>query len=129
MSINYYALKRGNPSNDEEKYYAQQRIKGYITLDQLSTAIAQECTVTEHDVKAILSSLQQHIIQNLQNNRSVRLGDLGSFHIKTNCYAVDDESELSTSNLKGLRVHFCKSARLLKQMNVARCRFKKISVE
>ena len=127
MSINYYPLERANPNNSSESaYYATARMKGYKSLDEVSEQIAAECTVTEHDVKAILSSLQQHIITQLQDNRSVRLGDLGSFHIRTNCYAVEDESELSTSNLKGVRVHFCKSARLLKEFNVNRCSFNRI---
>ena len=128
MSINYYVIPKENPLKEgDTKYYAAAKMKGHIDQEELCQAIAQECTVTEHDVKAILSALQQHIIQKLLQNQSVRLGDLGSFHIKTNCEGVEDPDELSTDNLKAVKVHFRKSARMLREMAVDECKFNKIT--
>ncbi len=49
-----------------------------MNLEQVATNISRECTVTVHDVKAVLSSLQEQIILALQDGKSVRFGDLGS---------------------------------------------------
>lgn len=128
MSINYKVIQRENPQNNEEvKYYASLNSKGYYDLEDIANKIAQECTVTVHDVKAILSSLQQHIIEHAQNNESVRLKDLGSFHPRTNCVSVEDESELSTSNITKVRLHFTPSSKMHQIFNLATCKFNKIS--
>ena len=80
--INYKAIKRQNPQNKGEyKWYPSIVLTNPMLLDELAEAIALNCTVTAHDIKAVLSAMQEQIIFALRQGRSVRLGDLGSFRL------------------------------------------------
>lgn len=126
MSIIFKSIKRRNPQNeDEEKYYAQTVMKGYYDLETIAEQISDVCTVTVHDVRGILSSLQQHIGEKLSMNQSVRLGQLGSFHVRTNCASVEDRSELSTDLVKCVKVHFVPSSGMHREINLDVVSFKK----
>jgi predicted histone-like DNA-binding protein len=63
-----------------------------------------------HDVKAVLSALQEHIAQHLRNGNSVRLGDLGSFRPVLKSSGALSADEFSTSHIKGLKVSFVMSS-------------------
>ena len=79
--INYKAIQRKNPLNDEVKWYPTIVLGNPVLLDEMTELIALNCTVTEHDIKAVLSALQEQIVLALKQGRSVRLGDLGSFRL------------------------------------------------
>ncbi len=113
MAISYKVVPRKKPGTDTFKYYATAYAQGYQTLDTIAEAMALESTVTEHDIKAVLSSLQQHIIAALKNGQSVRLGDLGSFHTTIIGTGSDTRAAYSfAKNVKAVRVQFTKSARM-----------------
>ena len=114
MAISYKVTPRKQPGRDAVKYYAVPVSQGYQTLDTLAEAMAAESTVTEHDIKAVLSSLQQHVIAALKNGQSVRLGDLGSFHATFSGEGTDTKAEYDLRRqLKSVRVQFTKSARMM----------------
>ena len=114
--INYETISRKNP-NDPTKsaFYPVAVIKGFIDLDTLCNEVSAECTVTEHDVKGVLSALQSHILTNLQNGNSVRLGDIGSFHIRVNSKknGKATAADVTIDDVKSIRVHFNKSSKML----------------
>ena len=61
--INYKAIKRQNPQNKGEyKWYPSIVLTNPMLLDELAEAIALNCTVTAHDIKAVLSAMQEQII-------------------------------------------------------------------
>ena len=126
MSIKFKAIERENPQNEgESKFYASTVMKGYYDLETIAEQISKVCTVTVHDVRAILSSLQQHIGEALAMNGSVRLGQLGSFHVRTNSKSVADKDELSTDLITNLKVNFTPSVGLYERINVDVVSFKK----
>ena len=79
--INFDVIQRRNPKDGTVKFYSQVYTSEYMTLDDIAENISRECTVTVHDIKAVLSALEEQIIIALQAGRSVRFGDLGSFHV------------------------------------------------
>lgn len=107
--ITYKAILRKNPKNGRTAYYATQVRLGQININELADDMSAESTVTRHDILAVLSSLQQHIIKNLQQGRSVRLGDLGSFHVDIVSRPSETEDKVTSENVKAVRVHFRKS--------------------
>lgn len=126
MSIDYRVVCRKNPQTGQTIYHATSRSRGSIDVNKLARAISGATTVTEADVKAILSSLERHIGRHLAQNESVRLGDLGSFHIRTRCRAAGSHDELSEENITAIRVHFRKSVRMKRAMRVENVEFRKV---
>ena len=126
MSIKFKAIERENPQSEgDSKFYATAVMKGYYDLETIAEQISKVCTVTVHDVRAILSSLQQHIGWALAMNGSVRLGQLGSFHVRTNSKSVTDKNDLSTNLITNLKVNFTPSVGLYEKVNVDVVDFKK----
>lgn len=113
MAIIYTTKAKKNPRTGNVKYYAQLApITSPLTLDDITERIAAECTVTEHDVKAVISALQEQVLLALRNGQSIRLGDLGSFRPTLTSRPSDTAEEVTSDNIKSIRVHFTKSARL-----------------
>ncbi len=124
MAIYYKVGARKNPLTQEVRYYGSAVKMGTVKIDELAEEMAQESTVTRHDVLGVLSSLQQHIMQHLAQGHSVRLGDLGSFYVTLHGYGATNKDDYDASLLKGIRVHFRRSPYL--QRNIA---LGKVSVE
>lgn len=128
MSIQFKAVAKNIPTTATfAGYYPTVVSKGYYDLDDIAERIAANCMVTVHDVKGILSALQQHIGNRLQMNQSVQLGDLGSFRPVVNCTAVTTYADLSTGLIKKIRAEFRASAGMDEAINLQTCSFDKIN--
>ena len=79
--IPFIAKAKKNPITKEVKYYAQVAPVDHVELLSITSSISEKCTVTEHDVKAVLSALQMSIAKHITDGNSVRFGDLGSFRL------------------------------------------------
>lgn len=77
--IKYNLMEGKNPRTEEPMFYAMAAPVTTIKLEGLAEEISQECTVTAHDIRAVISAMEEKIITHLQNGQSVRLGLLGSF--------------------------------------------------
>ena len=108
--IYYNVIKRKSPKDGTVKFYASAQNGTYMNLEQVATNISRECTVTVHDVKAVLSSLQEQIILALQDGKSVRFGDLGSFHVTVRSKGAENKSDFKKANISHVMVRFVKSA-------------------
>lgn len=71
--LKYNVVARKNPQTKELLYYAQLVPVTAVGLSALAAAISNECTVTIHDIKAVLSALEEKVISYLQSGMSVRL--------------------------------------------------------
>lgn len=112
IMIPYQVKAIKSPKTGDIKYYAQIAPQNYVDLDAITEAISNECTLTEHDIKAVLSALQEQVLLNLRSGNTVRLGDLGSFRLTLSSKYSDTAEEVSVDNIKALHVRFTKSARL-----------------
>lgn len=108
--INYSVVSRKSPKDQTVKYYAQAKSYNALTIQNIASLISRECTVTIHDVKAVLSALEEQVIAALQNGNSVRLGDLGSFHVTVNSGGCDKKEDFKASMIKRVNVRFAKSS-------------------
>lgn len=108
--IYYNVIKRKSPKDATVKFYAQSVTSSYLTLDQVAENISRESTVTIHDIKAVLSSLQEQVILALQDGKSVRFGDLGSFHVTIKSLGAESKDDFSKKNVSRLMVRFVRSS-------------------
>ena len=117
--IKYFLISRKNPITKEYAYHANAIGVTPIKLDELAEDISGSCTVTKHDVKAVISVLEEKIIKALRNGQSVRLGDLGSFHarISSKAAATTDAFEQS-EHIRGLLVRFTPSSKMRHELSL-----------
>ena len=127
--IKYGLITRKNPITKEYMYHGYQLPVTPIKLDALAEEISGKCTVTVHDIKAVISALEESIYQHLRNGESVRLGDLGSFRTTLSSSGTVTEEEFSPENLRGLLVRFTPSSKMRFELSLANPRVSLSRVE
>ena len=110
--LKYTLISRKNPITKEYLYHASLLPVVPVRLAQLAQEVSDACTLTPHDIKAVISALEERIYKALRNGQSVRLGDLGSFHPTLSSSGTATEEEFSAENLRGVKVRFVCSSKL-----------------
>lgn len=107
-------VQRPNPkdANADRKFYVSTKSSGEVTLEEMSEAISDRCTLTETDVLAALSALQREMIKNLLEGRIVRFGTFGSFQLSLSSVGVEKADDASQNQVKGVRVRFRPGSRI-----------------
>ena len=123
MPITYAVKKVTNPKGIEGvDYFHGQAIKtGELTLEKLAKRINNSTTVTQADCRAVLVSMQEHIIEALTEGQVVVLDDLGRFQVtlQGKCYSQDAmaASDFSPSAMiKGHKIVFRPDPALKKEV-------------
>ena len=108
MAIRYALAERHNPQDPAapKKFYAHAKSTGDINLKQLSKDISARSTVNSSDTLAVLDSLIQQLVKELEAGRIVRLGDFGSFQISISSEGADTAEQFTSSMIKGSRILF-----------------------
>ena len=108
MSVKIKALARINPQEPTaaKRYYAVAVNQGELTLNSLSKQIAMMSTVSKTDVYAVLMALTEVIPQALEDGKIVRLGNLGSFSTMVNSDSSATPEEVSSHNVKQIKLRF-----------------------
>lgn len=110
--LKYKVVGRKNPQTKEKKFYAQLLQVTPITLETLAQEISSSCTLTLHDIKAVVSALEEHIARALRNGQSVRLRDLGSFYPILISKGAETPEKFTSNMITSVKVHFCKSSKM-----------------
>ena len=110
--LKYQVVKIKNPIDKSEAFHARLVPVTPIGLDEICQNISHQSTMTAHDVKAVLSSLEEQVFCILRNGGSVRMGDLGSFHPTLTSTGTSDASLFTTSHIKSVMVRFTPSSRM-----------------
>ena len=116
--LKYSVIPRKNPITKENLYYANLAPVNPIGLDELAEEISGSCTLTVHDIKAVISALEERIFKSLRNGQSARFGDLGSFHPTLSSSGAATEEEFSKENIRGVKVRFTPSSKLRHEMSM-----------
>ena len=84
-SVSYSVVPRKNPQEPEAgvRFYAQAQASGDVTVREMSERIQRTCTVTRADVAAVLTALEDVIVEALSAGDKVKLVDFGSFEVRT----------------------------------------------
>lgn len=114
MAITIKPALRKNPQDKTAaaKYYAQVVLAPEMKQKQIIDQIADRCTLTGSDIKAVLDALMVVIKRNLANGSPVRLGDLGSFRPSVSGKGTEDASKCRASSVKKARVIYVPSAEI-----------------
>lgn len=124
MAVPFNVVKRRNPVNNEEKFYPQARVAGEVTLDQLSRRIERVSAASRGDVLAILTTLVDEMMDQLENGYAVRLGDLGSMRVGVRSFGEDEDKKVTADNIRYGKVIFTPSP--LFKRRIAAAKFQKL---
>lgn len=108
-AITYSVVARQSvPGNLEspQKYHAQAQARCETTLEEMAAKIEERCTVTYADAVAVLTALEDRIIEALRNGEIVRLGKLGNLQVSVGCKSSLTKEEFKESLLRKPRVIF-----------------------
>lgn len=109
MAILYSKRKLKTFHDGKEHYAITSKSLGTVGINELAQEMAAESTVTRHDIKAVVSSLEDHVLSNLRRGNTVKLGDLGSFSLILKSDLVNEPTEVNPSLVKGVKVRFTPS--------------------
>lgn len=107
-SVSYSVVPRKNPMepNSDPYFYAQAQANGDVTTREMSERIQKTCTVTRADVAAVLTALEDVIVEALSAGEIVRLGDLGSFQIGLSGKGANTEERYDSSLIRKAKINF-----------------------
>lgn len=116
--LKYNVLAYKSPIDQSVKFYARLISPIPVKCQQLATVISEKCTVTIHDVKAVLSALEEEIVNYLRNGASVRLGDLGTFRATIKSVGALNREDFVAKNIRRVNVRFLASPNMRHKLSV-----------
>lgn len=128
MSIKFKVLEKGQPGvvgGGEKKWYAQIVYDEEVTVDELVQEIEKFCSLTEPDIRGVITALENVIQNKLSASRIVRMERLGSFYPAISSNGEDEESKVDANSIKKVSVNYRPGDRITKAINDAG--FKKVS--
>jgi len=127
MSVKFKVLERRNPSDMDlpAKYYAKAVTHEVIGIDELCELIAEQSTVSETDVLAVLNSLEKNVIRQIKKGNLIQLGRLGSFQLSLNSAGSEQEEQVTAANVLRKRIIFRPSQRFKEVLTTLK--FKKVA--
>lgn len=114
MAITIKSALRKNPQDKTAapKYYPTVVLSQELTQRQIVDQIADRCTLTGSDIKAVLDALMTIIKRSLANGSPVRLGDLGSFRPSVSGIGSLTADKCGANSVKKARVIYVPSSEI-----------------
>lgn len=110
MAQKFKLIERKNLGKDNtenpKKFYAQAVNNGYVPFTELCSDIAEGCTLTSADVKAVLDRMNFMLDKHLRAGRIVQFGEIGNFRLAVGSTGSLTSKEFSTSLIKKPKIVF-----------------------
>lgn len=104
-------LGKDNTANPK-KFYAQAVNNGYMSFDELRVEIAESCTLTSADVKAVMDRMNYILDKNLRAGCIVQFGEIGNFKLAVGSTGSLTAKAFSTAQIKTPRIVFTPGGKL-----------------
>ena len=119
LMLTYHVIRRKNIKTGDILFYPQLVTAAADDRVKIIERIEKKCTLASADVKAVVDALEVEIIDCLQQGRSIRLGDLGSFRPSLRCgKGVKEEQSVSPAMIKRVHIVFHPSSRIRRALSV-----------
>lgn len=122
MTVRYDFYKNPSPRGNKQQVRYHARVVPYGTIDSetLAKRIHSRCTVTPVDVKAVLLSLSEVIVEELQSGNRVYIEGLGYLQLTLECPPIQSVKEVRAESIRFKSVAFRSEADLKKWLCVTR---------
>ena len=115
MSIFYRKYQNNNKKMEKAygKFYARAVAIDKVEIEELADEIQDNCTVKRADILAVLSELGPTMRDLLQDSKRVVIPYMGAFKLGLKTEGTDTEEEFTAKNVKGIKVLFQPTTRVL----------------
>lgn len=119
MGLKYVVTKQvfGFDPLRTEKYVPKQVITGQVTFSKLCTQVGQICGAHRGTVQLVIAGLVDALVNNLDDGKSVQLGEFGIFRPSIKAKAADKEEEADASRIYKRKIIFTPGSALKQAMN------------
>lgn len=118
MAIRYKVVERKNPKTEEPIFFAQTVDTQPVKLTQIAERLTSYTTLTRTDILAVISALEENIIQHLQQGQGIRFGMLGSISCFIKSSSAATEKGFTRQNIRGLSVSYKPAATIKYQLGI-----------
>lgn len=116
MAQKFKLIERKNLGKDKvenpKKFYAQAVNNGYVPFDELCNDIAETCTLTSADVKAVLDRMNFMLDKHLKAGRIVQFGEIGNFRFALGSSGAVTAKDFSTMQIRQPKIVFSPGSKL-----------------
>ena len=112
------AIERRNPQDSTAvaKYYAHAISTGKVDFERLAYLVSHQCTVRVSDCLAVLRALEHNMMDELEQGRVVKFGDLGNFQIGVRSEGQEKLDDVSAHSVTSAHMNFRPAKRLRKML-------------
>jgi predicted histone-like DNA-binding protein len=116
--MKYKLRPRKNPQDRQapEKWYATPVNSGKVEQKDVADDIVSLSSLARGDVGNVISSLIDTVPRYLLMDKSVHLGELGTFRISFSSEGVEDPNNFTVNKISGVRVVFTPSVELKRKL-------------
>lgn len=109
MSVTFKQQFRKNPLKPDEagKYYPYLVVWGKpATLDTISADMKEKSSLSEGDIKSVLTNFVSCMRKELFNGHSVNIENFGVFGLSATTEGSEDKADCTASKIKSVRITF-----------------------
>jgi predicted histone-like DNA-binding protein len=101
MTVSFNKVERGNPLDPSapKKFYPSIVASKSVTLRDIVKRVAEMSTISSADTMAVVEAFLTVIPSELSKGNSVKLGEFGSFWLRTRSDGAESEEDVSRSNI------------------------------
>lgn len=121
MGLKYVVAKQvfGFDQTKTEKFVPKQVITGQVSFNKLCTQVGQICGAHRGTVQLVIAGLVDALVNNLDDGKSVKLGEFGTFRPAIRAKASDKEEDANTNAIYRRRIVFTPGTAIKDAMNNA----------
>lgn len=119
MGLKYVVAKQifGFDETKTAKFVPKQVITGQVSFSKLCTQVGQICGAHRGTVQLVIAGLVDALVNNLDDGKSVQLGEFGIFRPSIKAKASDTEEEADASRIYKRKIIFTPGSALKQTMN------------
>ena len=116
MSLKYSLVQRRDMSKGAPEgsklFYAQITNIRRVAFEELCDEIAETCTLTSADIKAVMDRMMWVMVTHLKNSEIIEFADLGNFRMSVGSSGSATKDEFTATQIKKPKVIFHPGKRL-----------------
>lgn len=108
MALEFVVTKRvfGFDESKAEKYVAKSVCSGKVSFEKMCRKVSQLCGVHRKVVDLVVSGLVDKMAEDIDDGKSVQLGEFGIFSPAIRTKSADEEKGVSSKSIVGRKIRF-----------------------